>query len=165
LSLRNAASRETAPLVNLAEPGREAREFVGQRIGLQRLAVYAGAYQRHRFLPNRGVPLGQDAADNVSIKAIGGGLICILPAPAQGPDLSLAVPDFAKEAWDTLRRRYASARRRPSRCKFRLDCVEVKARACLHGGKFDRCPCQLLNLPLDEHEAPKLVLKPIPILQ
>src|SRR5262249_57456921 len=50
------------------------------------------------------------------------------------------------------------------RLDLRLHGLEVEARALLHRRKFDRGLRQLLDLLLDEHEAPELVLEPVEVL-
>ena len=50
--------------------------------------------------------------------------------------------------------------RRPGGLDLRLHGVEVEARALLHRRELDRGHGQLLDLLLDEHEAPELVFEP-----
>ena len=47
---------------------------------------------------------------------------------------------------------------------FRLHGIEVEARALLHRRELDRGQGQLLDLLLDEHEAPEFVFEPIEVL-
>src|SRR5206468_690492 len=56
------------------------------------------------------------------------------------------------------------AHRGPRRRDFRFYGIEVKARALLHRREFDRSLRQLLNLLLNEHEAPEFVFEPVEVL-
>src|SRR6266704_6847862 len=47
---------------------------------------------------------------------------------------------------------------------FRLHGIEVEARAFLHRWELDRSHRELLNLLLDEDEAPELVFEPVEVL-
>ena len=56
------------------------------------------------------------------------------------------------------------ASRAPGRLDLRFHGIEVEARALLHRRELDRGHRQLLDLLLDKHEAPELVLEPVEIL-
>src|SRR4051812_22813139 len=64
-----------------------------------------------------------------------------------------------REAYAPLLRDRAAGRR-----DLGLHGVEVEARALLHRRELDRGHRPLLDLPLDEYEAPELVLEPVEVL-